>query len=47
MGVTINLVGYNLLGLADKRLNKINYIGGYGQYRVKAPSIGLDIGWKF
>lgn len=42
---TINLIGYHLLGLIDKDLNKQNYLGGFGGYRNLAPSIGIDISW--
>lgn len=43
----INLNGYHLLGLIDEDLNKVNFLGGYGDYRNTAPSIGLDFTMKF
>jgi outer membrane receptor protein involved in Fe transport len=45
--LTINLIGYHLLGLFDEDLNKQNYLGGYGGYRNLSPSIGLDAQWEF
>ncbi|MFL0811014.1 MAG: TonB-dependent receptor [Agarilytica sp.] len=44
---TVNLNGYHLLGLFNEDLNKVNFIGGYGDYRNTAPSIGLDLTMKF
>ena len=45
--ITFNLVGHNLLGHIDEDLNKQNYIGGWGGYRISAPSIGLAVRWTF
>jgi iron complex outermembrane receptor protein len=50
--LTIGVMGYNLLGIFNKDLNKRNYItsNGYsngGDYRNYAPAVGVSLTYKF
>jgi iron complex outermembrane receptor protein len=47
--LTFGIVGYNLLGVFNKDLNKRNYMDvvGSGDYRSHAPAVGLSMMYKF
>ncbi len=45
--LTIGVMGYNLLGIFDKDLNKRNYWASSGDYRDYAPAVGVSLTYKF
>jgi hypothetical protein len=47
--LTVNLTGYNLLGVFNKDLNKRNYVEtkGAGDFRSHASAIGVSLLYKF
>jgi iron complex outermembrane receptor protein len=45
--LTIGIVGYYLLGIFDKDLNKRNYIASNGDYRSYAPAVAVSVAYKF
>ena len=44
--IIIGIVGYNLLGILDKDLNKRNYIND-PDYRSYSPAVGISVEYKF
>ena len=44
--ITIGVVGYNLLGIIDKDLNKRNYLSD-PDYRSHAPAVGVSVEYRF
>jgi len=45
--LTIGVVGYYLLGIFDKDLNKRNYLDGSGDFRDHAPAVAVSVTYKF
>jgi iron complex outermembrane receptor protein len=45
--LTIGIVGYYLLGIFDKDLNKRNYTDSSGDYRSYAPAVAVSVAYKF
>jgi iron complex outermembrane receptor protein len=45
--LTIGVVGYYLLGIFDKDLNKRNYIASNGDFRDYAPAVAVSVAYKF
>ncbi len=47
--MTINITGYNLLGVFNKDFNKRNYVEtkGSGDFRSHAPAVGISLLYKF
>ena len=45
--LTIGIVGYYLLGIFDKDLNKRNYFASSGDYRSYAPAVAVSVAYKF
>jgi hypothetical protein len=45
--LTVNVTGYNLLGMFNKDLNKRNYLEtkGAGDFRSHAAALGVSVTW--
>lgn len=43
---TVDLHGFNLLGLLDRDYNKRNYLNNVSQYRLLAPSLAVSLRWE-